>query len=116
DSSAPSILELRGINNTPSRFDPLINDNGQHPVSLRKAGSGAGCTGGYWIIGNENHSYTGQTVVNAVTLEVSKLANGGQPSSIGASSSDASNLVLWRGRLLYTGPEVSTDRLFAITT
>ncbi|WP_319800601.1 beta strand repeat-containing protein [Luteolibacter flavescens] len=116
DSSAPSILELRGINNTPSRFDPLITDNGQHPVSLRKAGSGAGGTGGYWIIGNENHSYTGQTVVNAGTLEVSKLANGGQPSSIGASSSDASNLVLWRGRLLYTGPEVSTDRLFAITT
>lgn len=116
DSAGPSILELRGVNNNSSQFDPLIADNGIYPVTLRKGGnSGQGGTGGYWILGNENNSYTGPTLVFAGILEVSKLADGGLPSSIGASSSAPANLILWRGALRYTGGEVSTDRLFGIT-
>jgi fibronectin-binding autotransporter adhesin len=64
-------------------------------------------------------SYTGATQVGWVdmaggVLAVTKLANGGQPSSIGASSSAASNLVLNNGTLRYLGMAGSTDRLFTV--
>ncbi|MCS7033880.1 MAG: autotransporter-associated beta strand repeat-containing protein, partial [Phycisphaerae bacterium] len=57
------------------------------------------------------HPYA--TRVNS-TLVVSNLANGGVPSSIGASSSAASNLVLSGGTLKYVGGATSSDRLFSI--
>lgn len=52
----------------------------------------------------------------APTLVVNKLANGGQPSSIGNSTSDAANLFIQAGTLKYTGAGDSTDRLFTIGT
>ena len=59
--------------------------------------------------------YTGPTIVKIGTLSVSKLANGGVGSNIGASSSDAANLVItWGGTFQYTGAAVSSDRLFSI--
>jgi fibronectin-binding autotransporter adhesin len=77
------------------------------------------------IISNTDNSYTGITRTSAnaasVTITVSKLANGGQNSSIGASSSAAANLLLVNNNngfasLTYTGTGDSTDRLFTITT
>lgn len=50
------------------------------------------------------------------TLVVSNLANGGANSSIGASSSAASNLVLSGGTLKYVGAGATSDRLFSIDT
>jgi fibronectin-binding autotransporter adhesin len=50
----------------------------------------------------------------APTLEVNKLADGGQASSIGNSSSDAANLYLHGATLRYTGAGDSTDRLFTV--
>jgi fibronectin-binding autotransporter adhesin len=77
------------------------------------------------------NNYGGATVVEgkytdnggfiSTTLEVTELANGGvsdaaNPSSIGNSSSDASNLVIQGGTLRYIGSGDSTDRLFSIGT
>jgi fibronectin-binding autotransporter adhesin len=55
-------------------------------------------------------SYTGVTTVDNGTLSIDTLANGGQPSSIGASTSASSNLILNGGTLKYTGGNVTTDR------
>jgi autotransporter-associated beta strand protein len=55
-------------------------------------------------------AYTGDSSLNA-----SVLANGGAVSSIGASTSDASNLILDGGTLYYTGPTTTTNRLFTVT-
>lgn len=69
---------------------------------------------GTWRLDGLN-TYTGNTTVTAGTLEVAKLADGGEPSSIGAASSDAANLKLGNGTtLLYTGEGDSTNRSFTI--
>ncbi len=67
--------------------------------------------------------YAGPTTIGSVTtaapsgtLSVAALANGGAPSAIGASSNAAGNLILNGGNLTYTGPAVSTDRLFSVTS
>ncbi len=59
--------------------------------------------------------YTGTTSLSGGTLVASVLADGGFPSSIGASASSAANFVI-RGeaKLSYTGPAVSTDRNFSL--
>ena len=64
-----------------------------------------------------NSTYTGVTgyggTAGSSTIEVTKLANGGFNSSIGASTSAASNLVIGQaGVLRYVGGGDSTDRLF----
>src|SRR5205814_8139316 len=63
---------------------------------------------------NAGSSYHGSTTLSGGILAVSTLANGGAVSSIGASTSDASNLVLGGGTLRYTGVTVSTDRNFTL--
>ena len=71
-----------------------------------------------------NNSYTGPTVMNQaggsqlLNLEVMKLANGGENSSIGASSNNAANLEFGAltSNFRYLGTGDSTDRLFSITT
>lgn len=52
----------------------------------------------------------------APTLVVDDLANGGSPSSIGSSSSDAANLEIQGSTLKYVGTGDSTNRLFTIGT
>ncbi|MEI4505950.1 autotransporter-associated beta strand repeat-containing protein [Sphingopyxis sp. CCNWLW253] len=61
-----------------------------------------------------NSSYTGGTTVNGGTLVVTCLENGGVNSSIGASSSDAANLVINGSILRYIGTGDSTDRQFTL--
>jgi len=65
---------------------------------------------------NAANTYTGATRVNAGTLAVGSLANGGASSTIGASTNAASNLVLNGGTFQYTGAAASTDRLFSVGT
>jgi autotransporter-associated beta strand protein len=76
------------------------------------------------LLSTEN-SYTGTTTLNSAsgitgTLIVSKLANGGVNSSIGASSSAAANLVIGPNAgshvVQYVGTGDSTDRLFTLAT
>lgn len=83
---------------------------GANNVLLFGGGNGNGqvfLTGAY--------GYTGSTFVNAGVTIVNNLTDGGVASSIGASSSAASNLVLNGGILQYVGSGSSTDRLFTLT-
>jgi len=57
-----------------------------------------------------DNTYKGATVLWNGTLEINKLANGGLPSSIGASQNYDFNLVLKGGKLVYTGATAATDR------
>ncbi|MFM8831521.1 MAG: beta strand repeat-containing protein, partial [Spartobacteria bacterium] len=65
-----------------------------------------------------NNSYQGITSLGGSggppVLTVTKLADGGLASSIGSSSSAASNLLLDKAILRYTGTGDNTDRLFTI--
>jgi len=97
------------VNNTTNTIDSILSGAA---TSLTKAGSGTLTLSG-------NNSYTGVTAVGTSVgggvLEVTKLANGGANSSIGASSNAASNLVLHRGSILrYTGTGDSTNRLLTL--
>lgn len=56
------------------------------------------------------NSYTGPTAVNGGTLEVDNLGDGGVPSSIGAATVAAANLVLNGGALSLVGSQTSTNR------
>ncbi|MBI5757591.1 MAG: autotransporter-associated beta strand repeat-containing protein, partial [Planctomycetales bacterium] len=82
------------------------NDNN---FSLVKQGTG-------YFAPNVTNTYTGSTTINAGTIFVSQLANGGSSSQIGASSNAATNLVLNGGTLHYQGAAASTDRLFSVGT
>src|SRR5690606_33632921 len=57
--------------------------------------------------------YDGVTTINAGTLAVACLEDGGVASSIGASSADAENLIV-NGTLQYVGSGGSTDRRFTL--
>jgi len=98
---------LGGSNTGKNTFPALVTDGAGSVISLTKADAGR------WILANTNNSYTGITTISGGTLEVTKLANGGVNSPIGASSSAASNLKLggWAS-LRYTGSGDSTDRDF----
>jgi autotransporter-associated beta strand protein len=77
--------------------------------SLHKLGDGALALTGL-------NTYTGATILSAGVLEANVLANGGEPSSIGASATNAANLVFAGGVLRYTGPTAGTDRRFTLST
>jgi len=62
------------------------------------------------------NTYTGTTILAGGVLEANVLADGGIPSSIGAASNSAVNLVFDGGTLRYTGPSVSIDRCFTYGT
>ena len=61
------------------------------------------------------NTYTGATTLNSSTLSTDCLANGGQPSGIGASSSAPANLTLSGGTVVYTGTSVDIDRGIQLT-
>ncbi len=63
---------------------------------------------------NAGSTYTGTTTITGGQLQVAKLSNGGQASSIGASGNAASNLVLNGGTLTYLGTGDLTDRLMTL--
>ncbi len=56
------------------------------------------------------NDYTGPTIIGGGVLAVSRLANGGAASGIGAATSDPANLIFAGGTLRYTGASVATDR------
>ena len=72
-------------------------------TGLTKTNSGA-------LLVTTTNSYTGPTKVGGGILEIQNIANGNAPSAIGASSSDASNLVFFGSTLRYSGPSASSDR------
>lgn len=78
-------------------------------VGLSKQGSGT-----LSILNSGGNNYTGPNVISGGTVSVNSLANGGSPSSIGASSASPTNLVLAGGMLAYAGPSVSINRGYSI--
>jgi autotransporter-associated beta strand protein len=75
---------------------------------------------GTLLLGNPANTYDGPTTLRGGVLSVGTLADGSvgslvNPSGIGQSYSDADKLVFDGGTLRYTGPLVSTDRLFTLT-
>lgn len=63
------------------------------------------------------NTYDGPTQIESgMRLSTNLLANGGSNSAIGKSSNAAGNLIFNGGTLRYTGPAVSTDRSFTLTT
>ena len=68
------------------------------------------------IANTGGNNFTGPTVISGGTLSVNSLANGGSASSIGASSANATNLVLAGGTLSYTGPAVAINRSYSVQT
>jgi fibronectin-binding autotransporter adhesin len=108
--SAGGVLGVQQ-NSTGTYFiDSTIVDNAS-PTGLTISGSGTGKVS----IGNAANTYSGVTWVAAKgTLEVGKMADGGQASSIGTSSNAASNLVLEGGTFSYAGAGDVSDRGFTL--
>ena len=103
------------VNGDPLTIGPVIGDfqnNGSTagPIltSVNKTGTGTLKLSGI-------NTYTGGTTITGGTLSVGTITDGGIISSIGASSSAASNLVFGGGTLLYNGSTTSTNRNFTIT-
>ena len=106
-------LRLGGTNTGTNILAAQIVDNGASAVSLVKEQAGT------WRLTNSTSSYTGATITTADggVLEVTKLADGGENSSIGASLATAGNLVIGtNGTLRYVGAGDSTNRLFTLGT
>ncbi|RUT98515.1 autotransporter outer membrane beta-barrel domain-containing protein, partial [Mesorhizobium sp. USDA-HM6] len=110
-SNTARTLTLGGGNTGNNSLAAQIADNGIGKTALSKTGTGT------WVLKNSASTYTGVTTISGGVLAVDKMANGGQASSIGASSSLASNLVIGSGSTLrYTGSGDTTDRLFTLST
>ena len=104
-------IRLGGTNTANNSFALQITDNGSGVTSFTKEDAGT------WILTNAGSTYAGVTSILGGVLGVDKLADGGQASSIGRSSLDATNLVIGSGATLrYTGAGDSTDRLFTLQT
>ncbi len=69
---------------------------------------------GTWTLANAANTYTGATRLVEGTVAVTKVADGGTVSSLGAATNAAGNLVFNGGTLRYTGSGDSTDRLFTL--
>jgi len=67
------------------------------------------------LLNMNGNNFTGPVTISAGTLIVTNLANGGSPSSIGASSANSTNLVLAGGTFSYAGPAVSVNRSYSMT-
>jgi autotransporter-associated beta strand protein len=64
----------------------------------------------------DSSNLASQSMSATTTLTATTITDGGVPSSIGSSSSDAASLMLQGGTLKYVGPATTTDRLFTIGT
>ena len=96
---------LNGSNTGNNIFAQSIDNAGTGKTTFTKQNAGR------WILSNPANTYTGATTLAGGFLHVSKLADGGNNSCIGAAASDAANLVFNGGELTYTGTGDSTDRL-----
>ena len=84
-----------------------ITNNGTGTGGLVKVGAGG-------MNLNATSTYSGSTSILAGTLSTAALFDGGLPSGIGQSASDASNLLIDGGGFIYSGPNTSSNRLFTI--
>ncbi|GAB2789646.1 autotransporter outer membrane beta-barrel domain-containing protein [Dyella kyungheensis] len=114
-ANSAQTVTLTGTSAANNSLALQITNNGTGNTSLSKTGIGT------WILRNAASTYGGVTTIAGGVLGVDHLTNGGQASSIGASSNAASNLVIGTGggigaTLRYTGTGDTTDRLFTLST
>ena len=128
-------LRYVGATDTTDRGFTLVNGGPTRTIQVTDAAANLTFTGlvtspddagltktgaGTLTLANDANNYVGVTRVEGGTLSVDTLANGGAVSGIGASSSNAANLILTTatgqttGTLQYTGGTVSTDRGFTL--
>ena len=109
-------LPSRAVFNPPAQPFGISTGNGDYTIknpltgSLRYQKAGANTL---TLAGDGTN--TGGLLIAAGTLRVLSINNGGLPGGLGAASSDAANITLSGGRLMYGGPTASTDRLFNFT-
>ncbi|UIJ44831.1 autotransporter-associated beta strand repeat-containing protein [Sphingomonas cannabina] len=77
-------------------------------IGFTKSGTGR-------VVVSGSNSYTGATTVAQGTLSVNSIGNGNAASAVGASTADASNLVIQGATLEYTGGTTISDRGFTLT-
>lgn len=70
---------------------------------------------GTLILGYGANNYTGATVLHQGVLEFSSIANGGEPSALGAGLEFAQNWIMDGGTYRYTGGNASTNRSARLT-
>ncbi|WPN36583.1 autotransporter-associated beta strand repeat-containing protein [Pseudomonas sp. P8_139] len=110
-----SIGALQGVGNVTLGSATLTALAGGSFSGIISGSGGYTQAGGTQIMSGCNNTYTGATAINNNSqITVDCLANGGQASGIGASSSAASNLLFNSGYLNYTGGSVSTDHGFTL--
>ena len=108
-SATPAITLATAVQPAATVFNSAAN------YTLGGSGAIAGAGGltksgtGVLTVGTAN-TYTGPTSVNGGVLAIPSLADGGQPSPIGASDNSASNLVLNGGTLRLTTGSTSSFR------
>lgn len=120
DDSVTGVTQGAVVLNSTVTPAAVIFDNTIAPYTLNGTGSIAGNTGlvkkGIQSLElNTSNSYTGVTDLQGGTTSINSIANAGSPSSIGAASASASNLVFSGGSLTYTGAAASTDRGFTLS-
>ena len=101
-------LGVESLSSSAITFNNTISGPGALAVNTAASGGGTVTLAGA-------NTYTGPTAFNCGTLVVSSFANGGMASVIGASSADATNLILGPGTLRFTGGTASTDRGYTVT-
>jgi fibronectin-binding autotransporter adhesin len=91
----------------------ILTTNGSTTANIQGSGGVQDLMSGTLIM-NVVNSYTGATEIDNGTMSVANLGNPGANSDLGNSTASAGELVLNGGSLLYTGPLLSTTRLFTL--
>ena len=105
--SGPRTLTLQGSDIVDTNTLALTIGDSGGPTSIVTKGSAT------WLLTASN-TYTGPTTLTGGTLVVPTLANGGQPSAIGAATNNSANLVFNGGTFQYTGASATSDRGFTL--
>jgi autotransporter-associated beta strand protein len=114
-SNADTLLTLGSV---AGNFLKTFDGAGNATVSGVMSGNTlAGVTkkGGGTLLLEGNSTYTGVTTINAGTLSVANIGNGGAAGNLGQATGVAANLVLGGGTLKFTGASQSSNRSFTLT-